>query len=145
MKPGIASDDAELLARVQALNRFVNVRVTYTFGDSREVLSGDTIKDWVGIGDDGNAYVSGSAVTEYVKSLASKYDTYNKAKTLNTSYGKTVRITGGGYGWRIDQAAEADELAAIIRSGESQTREPVYKQKAVSHGANDYGKDLCGD
>ena len=139
VKPGIASDDAELLARVQALNRFVNVRVTYTFGDSREVLSGDTIKDWVGIGDDGNAYVSSSAVTEYVKSLASKYDTYNKAKTLNTSYGKTVRITGGSYGWRIDQAAEADELAAIIRSGESQTREPVYKQKAVSHGANDYG------
>ncbi|MCD7997459.1 MAG: L,D-transpeptidase/peptidoglycan binding protein [Clostridiales bacterium] len=139
VKPGIASDDAELLARVQALNRFVNVRVTYTFGDSREVLSGDTIKDWVGIGDDGNAYVSSNAVTEYVKSLASKYDTYNKAKTLNTSYGKTVRITGGSYGWRIDQAAEADELAAIIRSGESQTREPVYKQKAVSHGANDYG------
>ena len=139
VKPGIASDDAELLARVQALNRFVNVRVTYTFGDSREVLSGDTIKDWGGIGDDGNAYVSSSAVTEYVKSLASKYDTYNKAKTLNTSYGKTVRITGGSYGWRIDQAAEADELAAIIRSGESQTREPVYKQKAVSHGANDYG------
>ena len=139
VKPGIASDDAELLARVQVLNRFVNVRVTYTFGDSREVLSGDTIKDWGGIGDDGNAYVSSSAVTEYVKSLASKYDTYNKAKTLNTSYGKTVRITGGSYGWRIDQAAEADELAAIIRSGESQTREPVYKQKAVSHGANDYG------
>ena len=134
VKPGIASDDAELLARVQVL-----IRVTYTFGDSREVLSGDTIKDWGGIGDDGNAYVSSSAVTEYVKSLASKYDTYNKAKTLNTSYGKTVRITGGSYGWRIDQAAEADELAAIIRSGESQTREPVYKQKAVSHGANDYG------
>lgn len=139
VKPGIPSDDAELLASVQALNKFVNVRVTYTFGDSREVLSGDTIKDWVGICDDGNAYVSSGAVTEYVKSLASKYDTYNKAKTLNTSYGKTVRITGGSYGWRIDQAAEADELAAIIRSGESQKREPVYKQKAVSHGANDYG------
>ena len=139
VKPGVPSDDAELLARVQALNKFVNVRVTYTFGDSREVLSGDTIKDWIGIGDDGNAYVSSGAVTEYVKSLASKYDTYNKAKTLNTSYGKTVRITGGSYGWRIDQSAEADELAAIIRSGESQTREPVYKQKAVSHGANDYG------
>lgn len=139
VKPGVSSDDAVLLARVQALNKFVNVRVTYTFGDSREVLSGDTIKDWAGIDDNGNAYVSSGAVTEYVKSLASKYDTFNKAKTLNTSYGKTVRITGGSYGWRIDQAAEADELAAIIRSGESKTREPVYKQKAVSHGANDYG------
>lgn len=139
IKPGIASDDADLVARVQALNQYVNVRVTYTFGDKREVLTGDTIKDWVGVGEDGSVYVSSGPVTEYVKELASKYDTYNKAKSLNTSYGKTVRITGGSYGWRIDQTAEADELAAIIRSGESQTREPVYKQKAASHGANDYG------
>lgn len=139
IKPEIPSDDGELLARVQALNSYVNVRVTYTFGDSRVVLDGDTIKDWIGILDDGSIYVSSGAVTEYVKGLASKYDTYNKAKYLKTSYGKTVRITGGSYGWRIDQAAEADELAAIIRSGESQTREPVYKQKAASHGENDYG------
>lgn len=138
-RPEVPSDDPELLARVQAMNGYVNVKVTYTFGDSREVLDGNTIKDWIGTADDGSVYISSGAITEYVKSLASKYDTYNKAKYLKTSYGKTVRITGGSYGWRIDQTAEADELAAIIRSGESQTREPIYKQKAASHGENDYG------
>lgn len=138
-EPDVPTDDPELTARVETLNKYVNTKVTYTFGDSREIVSGDTIKDWLGIGEDGSVYISGGAVTQYVKRLASKYDTYNKAKTLNTSYGQTVRITGGSYGWRIDQKAEADKLLSIIRSGESQTREPVYKQKAASHGTNDYG------
>lgn len=137
--PGVPTDDPGLADRIAAMNRYVNTKVTYTFGNRREVLSGDTIKDWLEIGEDGNVYISSGAVTQYVKRLATKYDTYNKAKMLNTSYGKVVRITGGSYGWRIDQTGEANELAQIIKSGESQTREPVYKQKAASHGDNDYG------
>lgn len=138
-KPAVTEEDPALVQRAQDLNRLVNVTVTYTFGDSREVLNGDTISSWTGIGEDGSVYLDSGKVTEYVKGLASKYDTYNKAKTLKTSYGPTVKISGGMYGWRINQAQEADELSAIIRSGESQTREPVYKQKAASHGSADYG------
>jgi hypothetical protein len=39
----------------------------------------------------------------------------------------------------MNQSAEADALAEIIRSGESQERVPAYKQEAVSYGENDYG------
>ena len=139
VKPKITADNQDLINQVQTLNRYTNVKVTYKFGDKTEVLNGDTISKWVGIGEDGKAYLSSSEVTAYVKSLASKYDTASKAKTLNTSYGKTVKITGGSYGWKIDQSAEADELAEIIRSGESQERVPVFKQEAASFGENDYG------
>ncbi|RFZ76497.1 hypothetical protein DS742_23335 [Lacrimispora amygdalina] len=138
-KPQITADDPDLVSQVQTLNRYTNVKVTYQFGDKKEVLNGDTISKWVGVGEDGKAFLSSSEVTAYVKGLASKYDTVSKAKTLNTSYGKTVKITGGSYGWKIDQKAEADELAGIIRSGESQERVPVYKQEAASFGENDYG------
>ena len=51
----------------------------------------------------------------------------------------TIQVSGGTYGWKINQAAETEALAAIIASGESTTREPEYSQKAASHGANDYG------
>lgn len=139
VKPQVTSDDPDLVSQVQALNRFVNVKVTYKFGDKKEILNGDTISKWVGIGEDGKAYVGSSEVTAYVKDLASRYDTVSRAKVLNTSYGKTVKITGGSYGWKIDQSAEADALAEIIRSGESQERVPVFKQKAASFGENDYG------
>lgn len=138
-KPKITADNPDLINQVQTLNRYTNVKVTYKFGDKREVLNGDTISKWVGIGEDGKAYLSSSEVTAYVKELASKYDTVSKAKTLNTSYGKSVKITGGSYGWKINQSEEADALAEIIRSGESQERVPAYKQEGASYGENDYG------
>ena len=139
VKPQIPSDNPRLMEQVQALNKYANVTITYKFGDEKKVLNGDTISRWIGIGEDGSVYLNSSSVTAYVKELASQYDTSTKAKNLKTSYGQTVKIIGGSYGWKIDQGAEADELAALIRSGESQVREPVYKQKAVSRGENDYG------
>lgn len=139
VRPSVPSDDAQLLDQVQTLNRYVNTTITYKFGDEKQILNGDTISKWVGVGADGSVYLDSSAVTAYVKGLASKYDTATSAKNLKTSYGQNIRITGGVYGWKINQSAEADELAQLIRSGESQTREPIYKQTAASHGPNDYG------
>lgn len=137
--PEISGDDAGLIHQVQTRNKYVNTVITYTFGDVRQTLNGDTISKWIGTDENGEPYVSSQEVAAYVKELASEYDTYNKAKVLKTSYGQNVRITGGSYGWRIDQAAEADELAALIRSGQSQVREPIYKQKGASRGGTDYG------
>ncbi len=139
MRPQVPTDDPELVSRVQTMNQYTGTTITYNFGGEKTVLDGDTISQWIKTGEDGKVYLDSGAVTSFVKGLASKRDTYNKAKTLKTSYAQTVRITGGVFGWRIDQSAEADELAQLIRSGQSQEREPVYKQKGASHGETDYG------
>lgn len=139
-KPEITSDHEGLKALTDKLNRYVNMTVTYQFGDSRETLGGDVISQWISVGADGTTVLlDRDQVAAYVKGLASKYDTAYKSKTLNTSYGKTVTISKGFYGWKINQGEETSQLYDIIQSGESQTREPVYSQKANSHGANDYG------
>lgn len=135
----IRSDDEALSERLNTMNRYAGVTVTYRFGDKTEVLNGDRIHEWISVNADGSVALSSSGVISYVEELAAEYNTSNKAKNLKTSYGKTVQVKGGSYGWRINQSAEADELAEIIRSGESQTREPIYGQKAASHGENDYG------
>ncbi len=135
----ITSEDAALQERLAAMNRYAGVTVTYRFGDRTEVLNGDRIHEWIVTDEAGNVSVDSGQVIRYVEELAAEYNTAHKAKTLKTSYGKTIKITGGSYGWKLNQSAEADELAAILRSGESQTREPVYSQKAASHGENDYG------
>ncbi len=139
-KPEITSDNEELKTLAEKLNRYVHMTVTYQFGDSRETLGGDVISQWISVGADGTTVLlDRDQVAAYVKGLASKYDTAYKSKTLNTSYGKTVTISKGFYGWKINQGEETSQLYDIIQSGESQTREPVYSQKANSHGANDYG------
>ena len=139
VRPQVPTDDPDLVSRVQTMNQYAGTTITYNFGGEKTVLNGDTISQWIKTGEDGKAYLDSGAVASYVKELASKRDTYNKAKTLKTSYGQSVRITGGVYGWRIDQSAEADELAQLIRSGQSQVREPIYRQKGASHGETDYG------
>jgi len=135
-EPEVTADDETLKTLCENMNKAAGVTITYKFGDQTETLSGDRIHEWLVPNADGSAGVDSGKVSAYVKELADNH----KSKTLKTSYGKTVTIKGGSYGWKINQAAEADELAALIRSGESQSgREPVYSQKAASHGANDYG------
>ncbi|CBK78884.1 Putative peptidoglycan binding domain./L,D-transpeptidase catalytic domain [[Clostridium] cf. saccharolyticum K10] len=139
-EPEVTSEDETLIKLCDSMNKAAGVVITYQFGDATETLSGDRIHEWLVPNADGTVGVDFGKVNAYVKELADKYNTNNKAKNLKTSYGKTVTIRGGTYGWKINQSAEADELAALIRSGQSQSgREPVYSQKAASHGANDYG------
>ena len=138
-KPTVLKDDASLAEQLDKMNKYAKMSVTYQFGDSTETLNGDQIHGWLIANADGSVSVDSSKVSEYVSEMAKAHNTSNKAKTLKTSYGSTIQVSGGTYGWKINQAAEAEALAAIIASGESTTREPEYSQKAASHGANDYG------
>ena len=138
-KPTVLKDDASLAEQLDKLNKYAKMSVTYQFGDSTETLNGDQIHAWLIANADGSVSVDSSKVAEYVSEMAKAHNTSNKAKTLKTSYGSTIQVSGGTYGWKINQAAETEALAAIIASGESTTREPEYSQKAASHGANDYG------
>lgn len=138
-KPTVLKNDASLAEQLDKMNKYAKMSVTYQFGDSTETLNGDQIHAWLIANADGSVSVDSSKVSEYVSEMAKAHNTSNKAKTLKTSYGSTIQVSGGTYGWKINQAAETEALAAIIASGESTTREPEYSQKAASHGANDYG------
>ena len=45
----------------------------------------------------------------------------------------------GPFGWKIDQAGEAQALADVIRAAQSQSREPVYASRAVDRSAAEWG------
>lgn len=137
--PELTRDDERMTGLLETMNRYAAVTVTYQFGDKQEVLNGSRIREWLTVNSDNSVSVDSEQVAAFVSELAAAYNTSNKAKTLKTSYGPTITVSGGTYGWRINQSEEAAALEAIIVSGESQTREPVYAQKAASHGANDYG------
>ena len=138
VSPSITSEDEALKTACETMNKYVGARITYQFGDKSETLSGDEIHNWLTVNGTSVRINEGKA-TEYVKKLAASYDTAYKAKSLKTSYGKTVSITGGSYGYKINQAKEAATLVSLIKNGEQTSREPEYSQKAASHGANDYG------
>ncbi len=136
--PLLTSEDEAIHTLVENLNKYVNVTITYDLGETTAVIDGNTIKDWLVI-DGTNVSVSNEAVSNYVVELASTYNTAFHKRYLDTSYGETVEIVGGDYGWKVDQEAELNQILADIEAGEDVTREMNFSQTANSHGENDYG------
>ena len=135
----VRRDSPELSERLEALNRYAKMEINYQFGSRTETLGGDRIHEWLTTDEAGNLAVNEEMAAAYVAELAAEYNTSSKAKTIRTSSGAELTVKGGTYGWRINQAEETKQLIADILSGESQTREPVYGQRAASRDGNDYG------
>ena len=138
LSPAVTSGDEALKTACESMNRYVGAKITYRFGDRSETLSGNEIHNWLTVNGT-SVGVSEAKAAEYVKNLASAYNTAYKPKTLKTSYGKNVTITTGSYGWKIDQTKETAALVGLIKNGEQTSREPEYSQKAASRSGNDYG------
>lgn len=137
--PAVTSDDENLKNTCDVLNKYVSADIKYTFGDKIEEVDGDMISEWISYGEDGSVSLDDTAIANYIQSLATKYNTIFTNRKFKTSYGQTVTVEGGDYGWWMDQITESQKLKDSIMAGEQDTREPEYKQKAESHGDKDYG------
>ena len=139
VKASYFSDSPEVIAACETMNAYLGASVTYTFGGATEVVDGSVISQWLTTDENMNVTYNEEGVSQYIASLAEKYDTYRKQRTFTSGSGNTVNVQGGNYGWLIDQAAEIEALKANISNKEVVTKEPVYKQTAASHGAADWG------
>lgn len=121
------------------LNKYISSKVTYTFGDSKEILDGSTINKWLTVDGDFNVILDEKKVKEYVQSLADTYNTAGKTRSFHTSSGNTINISGGDYGSRINIDKEVQDLSEAIKEGKTVTKKPTYSQTVVSQGSSDIG------
>lgn len=116
----------------ELLNRYAASLITYQFGTKQEIVDGKLISKWLKVDKNLDVTISNTAVMLYMKGLSNKYDTVGTTRSFQTSTGKTVEVTGGLYGWKIDQEKEIAALTENIKAGTSVVREPVYSQTALS-------------
>ena len=114
--PKVGDDDKKLLSLIEEMNRSVGTTITYDFGEKKEILDGETISTWLSAADY-EAMVDEEAVREYVKELAKTYNTAYKPKTLMTSYGTEVTISGGASAGRSTMTARRRRFWKILRPG----------------------------
>lgn len=141
VNPAVTSSDKTLNRLVKQLNKFCHTRIEYVFGENREVLDGSVISGWVSYDDKGNVTLDEEQIPVFVAGLAEKYDTYNKPREFKTNDGSYVTVSGGQYGWMIDQEAEIEELKSLIYSGARTERYAAFAQTAVSWENSDLGWD----
>lgn len=137
-EPQITADHEQLKMLCDTMNQCREMSVTYHVGENTEVLEPATICSWLTGVSDGQIQVNRELAAAYVKTLAEQYDTVGKERVFHTAAGADVNLTGP-YGWKINQAAETDALIALIQTGQSQEREPVYAAAAVDRTTQEWG------
>ena len=136
--PKVRQDDPVLNASCESLNRYSRTVVNYDFGGI--VLDGSVIRDWLTLSESGDQVsVDTAKAEEYVKNLASRYDTWHKAKPFRTSWDQDITIRNGYYGWKINQKEETDWILSTLPTGETIDRTPSFSRTAAAYGDRDYG------
>ena len=133
---GLENDDT-IKGVLNLLNKYTASKITYTGSTTSRVLDGTTFNDWITVGDDYSININPDKITEYVDDVSIEYNTVGKERTFKTTGGSEITVSGGNYGWIVNKKKEADEIRSNITSGEAVEREPIYSQKAASHGASD--------
>ncbi len=132
VQPTVTADSEELKDTVDTLNDKIGMSITYTVGDATEKVDTETIASWIVADEKGEVSYDESAMREFVKTMESTYNTVGKSKSLATSYGTTVTVAAGNYGWKIDEDGEIAQLKEDLEAGKDVSRDFVYAQKAAS-------------
>lgn len=139
-EPSVYADDAKLIERLAQMKQYTDLRIVYHFGQQEEVIDGSVLSGWLLVDEETNKVsVSEEKIDDFVVMLRKKYDTIFRSREFQTSYGKTITIEGGDYGWWMNYSQEQEQLKEMIRNGESGERIPVYYQTAAVYGSQDYG------
>lgn len=136
--PAYTSDSPEVQAACDEMNEYLKASITYPM-DEDVVVDKDLISKWVTYDDDMKVTFNEDAVREWMREFGKKYDTLGTTRTITTPTGKTAEVSGGTYGWSVDEETETKNLINSIKNGEVAERVPAYKQTAASHGAQDWG------
>ena len=136
--PKYTSESPEVQKACDTMNQYLKASITYSM-DEDVVVDKDLISEWLSYDENMQASFDEDAVREWMRDFGSKYDTKGKTRSITTPTGKTAEVSGGTYGWIVDEDTETKNLIDSIKKGEVVTREPAYKQKAASRGAQDWG------
>lgn len=133
----VNTENSKLLADKKAKDTLVKSRIVYEGSDL--VLDGSTIKDWVIEDESGGFVLNENMVESYVKKIANKYDTIGTERKFKSWYGNETSVSGGPYGWKVNQEEEKAMILSLIPDSANVTREPVFEQRAASFGDVDWG------
>lgn len=138
MEPAYTTASKEVQKACDELNRYCSASITYSMKEP-VVVDKSLISSWLTVDETMNITMNEDAIREWLRNFGKTYDTLGTTRTLTTPAGKTAQVSGGTYGWSVDEAAELPALINSIKNGEVITREPVYCQTAASHEPQDWG------
>ena len=136
--PKYTSKSDELVKLIGEMNKNLKGSITYKFGKQEVVLDKDTYNKWLKPKKDYSGYkVDKDSMENWVLKFMYKYNTQYGWHTFKTHDGRTKKIYGGPYGWRISKDKEMASVKKMLKEGTTETRQPYWREKGkVYDGVN---------
>lgn len=137
--PKYTSKSEPVIKACEALNKYLQASITYQIGSLTEVIDKSVISSWLTYDADMNVSINRDTVKTYFREFGKRYDTLKSVRNFTTPTGKSASVSGGTYGWSVDEPAEIEAVINHIQNGEVVTKEPAYVQTAASRDGLDWG------
>lgn len=135
--PEHTTESEEVIRALAEANHYASASITYPM-DEAIVVDGRLISTWMTISDTYEVVLHEDLIAEWVNEFADTYTTAGTTRSFTTPRGRDVTLTSR-YGWNVDAEATLEILVEHIRAGDVVEIEPEYTQRAISHGARDWG------
>lgn len=133
--PSLTADSPEITELTAKLDQWFATEVTYEFGSQTEVVDSSVVAGFIQL-DGCEASLSEEAVRAWVAGLADRRDTYKKSRQFNSTLRGVITVSGGNYGWQIDQETETAALLASVEKGETAAKQPAWSREGKAWGEN---------
>ena len=138
--PKYTADSPEVQAACDQMNGYCKASITYTMGED-VVLDKDTISGWLRADENMSVTIDENAIRSWLEEFGNTYDTVGVTRNFTTPEGKEATVSGGTYGWSINEDTEFDTILDAVKTGKALTKEPAYYigGEAASHTMPDWG------
>ena len=137
--PKYTSTSQEVIDAKNLLDKYTGIKITYKSGDKKEVIDGSTIHNWLEVDKDMKITFNEDKVKNSVYKISSTFNTFGNTRDFVTTSKNKTQVSGGNYGWIVNNAKEAKDLIENVKNGQDITKEPAYSQSAKAKGSSDIG------
>ncbi len=144
VQPTLLSTEPGLQKVADQASTMVKADMTFTLGGTQvATLGGIELTSWITWDDSYTAKLDDAKVTEWAQAIAQECNTLGSERTYTRPDGKTVTISGGSYGWEIDQEAFLTLVQEGVAQGRQETIDIPCTQEAdvfTPGSTRDWGK-----
>ncbi len=136
LSPEVTSEDPILVETEDYYHTLLNKTLDIRVCGLSESFDSDAIRDYL-IFSDTHIAVDRDKLGKYVDGLKERYDSYNKEYTFVNSFGETVYLDYGNYGWLIDREGTIDKISAgILENSPESTSKCSYTHTCARAAGN---------
>ncbi len=143
VQQGVTADDPALVSAAAQANAYLACDINYTLnGTTIATEDASVIKDWISVDASGQVTVDETAMTTWASELESKLNSVGGTVTYTRPDGKVVTVSGGTYGWSVDNGIlEAMVRDTVYNSYTGDQELPMTQTAAVYNpGGQSWGK-----